>query len=98
MRRFVAFIVRFIARRVSRLAEAVLAKRVSDLEKELADVRQELAITENSLECAQHENSLLAEIHSADVSRRMKERAIYDSDRALAVATAQRTLPADNEE
>lgn len=54
-------------------------KRIAELERQLTD-------TETDLRVAQTENRLLSEVHEADISRRKRERAIYDRDRAQATA------------
>ncbi|HUY88800.1 MAG TPA: hypothetical protein VMV10_08710 [Pirellulales bacterium] len=77
MRRFLALMGRIL----SRWAAAAHAARIAELEEKLSDA-------ETSLRVATSENRLLSEIHEADVARRKRERAVFDRDRALAVAAA----------
>lgn len=72
---------------LSHWATAADRARIADLESELADTQAELRV-------AQAENRLIAEIHEADVARRRRERAVFDRDRAQAVAA----MPVHSEE
>jgi len=87
MRRFAAFVSRIL----SRWAAAADKARIAELEAKLADTEAELRV-------AQSENRLVAEIHEADISRRRRERSIYDRDRAQAVAAVNALVQPDESE
>jgi hypothetical protein len=87
MRRFAAL----IGRLLSRWAAAADKARIAELEAKLADIEAELRV-------AQTENRLVAEIHEADIARRRRERAIYDRDRAQAVAAVNAMTQPDESE
>jgi hypothetical protein len=60
--------------------------RIQQLERELLDERHEHAKTAKQLEIAGEENRLLCAIHESDVTRRFRETALNNRDRAIAEA------------
>jgi hypothetical protein len=68
-----------LSRVFSHWATAANRARIADLESELADMQGELRV-------AQAENRLLSEVIESDIARRRRERAVFDRDRAQAVA------------
>lgn len=84
MRRLAALVGRIL----SRWAAAADKARIAELEAKLDDA-------EASLRVAKAENRLLSEIHESDVSRRRRERAIFDRDRAQAVAAVNAAMHPD---
>lgn len=60
--------------------------RIQQLEQDLSDERHEHARTAKQLELAGEENRLLCAIHESDVTRRFRETALNNRDRAIAEA------------
>lgn len=56
--------------------EARVRTELADVEEALEDAKHEIQMLGHQLECAEAHNTLLSEIHSTDVERRKKERAI----------------------
>lgn len=67
---------------------ASVEKVNGDQATKIARLENELLDAQTQLRAAQAENRLLSEIHESDVSRRRRERAIYDRDRAIATSSA----------
>jgi chromosome segregation ATPase len=56
--------------------ESRVRTELADVQEALSDAKHEIQMLGHQLECAEAHNNLLSEIHSTDVERRKKERAI----------------------